>query len=70
MWEGLRLYDGVWAFLDEDMDRLFGSLKSVSLDPGMRWGDVVSVLYRTAATNQAHTDAHCRLMITRGLMRP
>ncbi len=23
VWEGLRLYDGVWAFVDEHFDRLF-----------------------------------------------
>ena len=23
MWEGMRLYDGEWAFFDEHMDRLF-----------------------------------------------
>ena len=25
MWEGLRLYNGRWAFLEDHMDRLFGS---------------------------------------------
>ncbi|MFT5897251.1 MAG: branched-chain amino acid aminotransferase, partial [bacterium] len=35
MWEGMRLYDGVWVFFDEHMDRLFNSCKAVSLDIGM-----------------------------------
>ena len=32
MWEGMRLYRGVWAFFDEHMDRLFDSCRAVSLD--------------------------------------
>ncbi|MCL6286152.1 aminotransferase class IV [Ruegeria sp. 2012CJ41-6] len=66
MWEGLRLYDGEWAFFDEHMDRLFNSLKSVSIDIGMGPEDVRDILDRTAAANDMVSDAHCRLMITRG----
>ena len=32
MWEGMRLYNGKWAFFDEHMDRMFNSLKAVSID--------------------------------------
>lgn len=66
MWEGLRLYDGEWAFFDEHMDRLFNSCKSVSLDIGMTKSEILDVLNRTAAANAMTSDAHCRLMITRG----
>jgi len=66
MWEGMRLHDGEWAFFDEHMDRLFNSLKSVSLDPGIGPEGVRDILDRTAAANGMVTDAHCRLMITRG----
>lgn len=66
MWEGLRLYDGVWAFFDEHMDRLFNACKSVSIDIGMSKAEVLAALNATAAANDMTTDAHCRLMITRG----
>ncbi|MEO0916286.1 MAG: aminotransferase class IV [Pseudomonadota bacterium] len=66
MWEGLRLYDGQWAFFDEHMDRLFNSLKAVSIDPGLTPSDVRDLLDRTAAANNMVGDAHARLMITRG----
>ena len=66
MWEGMRLYDGVWAFFDEHMDRLFNSLKAISLDPGLTPRDVKALLDKTANANGMTTDAHCRLMITRG----
>ena len=32
MWEGMRLYNGTWAFFDEHMDRLFGSCKAVNIE--------------------------------------
>lgn len=66
MWEGLRLYDGEWAFFDQHMDRLFNSLKAVSLDIDLTQHDILDILDRTAAANDITSDAHCRLMITRG----
>ncbi|WP_370228288.1 aminotransferase class IV [Cognatishimia sp.] len=66
MWEGMRLYDGEWAFFDEHMDRLFNSLKSVSIALDMGPQDIHKLLNDTAAANDMTTDAHCRLMITRG----
>mgnify|MGYP001821923769 FL=1 len=67
MWEGMRLYDGKWAFFDEHMDRLFGSCKAVGIDIGMDRAGVLDALTRTAAANDMKTDAHCRLMVTRGV---
>ena len=66
MWEGMRLYDGEWAFFDEHMDRLFNSLKSVSLKIDETPEDIREILNKTAAANGMTGDAHCRLMITRG----
>ena len=66
MWEGLRLYNGVWAYFDKHMDRLFLSCKAVSLDIGMDRSGVANALALVQAANGMHTDVHCRLMITRG----
>nr|WP_321443273.1 aminotransferase class IV [uncultured Cohaesibacter sp.] len=66
MWEGMRLYNGKWAFFDDHMDRLFNSCKSVNLDIGMTREDIASALQKTANANGMTSDAHCRLMITRG----
>ena len=66
MWEGLRLHNGRWAFFDEHMDRLFNSLKSVSIELGMGPEDIRAILDRTAAANGMTNEAHCRLMVTRG----
>ncbi len=67
MWEGMRLYDGVWAFFDAHMDRFFNSCKAVSLDPGMSKDQMLDALNRTAEANGMTTDVHCRLMVTRGV---
>jgi len=67
MWEGLRLYDGVWAYFDDHMDRLFESCKAVALDVGMDRTGVADALARVQFANNMFTDVHCRLMITRGI---
>jgi len=67
MWEGMRLYDGVWAFLDEHMDRFFNSCKAVSLDVGTDKAGIAAALEKTRQANEMHDDVHCRLMLTRGV---
>ena len=66
MWEGMRLYNGEWAFFDAHMDRLFNSCRAVDLDIGHSPEGIRDILDRTAAANGMSGDAHCRLMITRG----
>ena len=71
VWEGLRLYDGNWSFLDDHMDRLFEAAKAIDLDIGLDRAGVIAALEATRAANDMHTDAHARLMVTRGVkMRP
>lgn len=67
MWEGMRLYNGKWAFFDEHMDRFFNSCKAVSLDVGMDRNGILDALTQTAAANGMTNDVHCRLMLTRGI---
>ena len=66
VWEGLRLYDGCWAFLDEHLDRLFGAAKAIDLDIGMDRDGVKAAIEATRAANGMTNDAHARLMVTRG----
>ncbi len=71
VWEGMRLYDGKWAFLDEHIDRLFEAAKAIDLDIGMDREGIKEALEQTRAANEMHSDAHARLMVTRGVkMRP
>ncbi len=67
VWEGLRLYNGHWAFLEEHIDRLFEAAKAIDLDIGMDREGVMSALIETQKANDMTTDAHARLMVTRGV---
>ncbi|HGG05973.1 MAG TPA: aminotransferase class IV [Aliiroseovarius sp.] len=71
IWEGLRLYNGTWAFLDDHLDRLFEASKALDLDIGLDRAGVISALEETRAANKMETDVHARLMVTRGVkIRP
>lgn len=67
IWEGLRLYNGRWAFMDDHFDRLFEAAKAIDLDIGMTRDALVSALLEMQKANKMTTDAHARLMITRGV---
>ncbi|WP_096786994.1 D-amino acid aminotransferase [Rhodobacter sp. CZR27] len=67
VWEGIRLYDGRWAFLDEHLERLFEAAKAIDLDIAMRPDQVAQAILDTQAANGMTTDAHARLMVTRGV---
>lgn len=67
IWEGLRLYNGKWAFLGEHMDRLFEASLAIDLDIGMDRTGVIEALEATRKANGMETDTHARLMITRGV---
>ena len=67
VWEGVRLYNGKWAFLDEHMDRLFEAAKAIDLDIGMDRKGVISALLDTQKYNEMFDNAHARIMITRGV---
>lgn len=71
VWEGLRLYHGTWAFVDEHLDRLFEAAKAIDLDIGLDRAGIMAALEETRAANDMHTDVHARLMATRGVkIRP
>ncbi len=67
VWEGIRLYNGRWTFLDEHIDRLFEAAKAIDLDIGLSRGAVIAAVLDTQAANGMVTDAHARLMVTRGV---
>jgi len=67
VWEGLRLYNGTWAFADEHLDRLFEAANAIDLDIGMTRDEVFQAVLETQKANEMHTDAHARLMVTRGV---
>ncbi|SOH93224.1 branched-chain amino acid aminotransferase [Monaibacterium marinum] len=67
VWEGLRLYNGTWAFRDLHIERLFEAAKAIDLDIGMTPQQIIAALDNTQQANEMVTDAHARLMVTRGV---
>jgi branched-chain amino acid aminotransferase len=67
VWEGIRLYNGRWAFLDQHIDRLFEAATCIDLAIGMTKDQVKQALVDTQAANGMVSDAHARLMVTRGV---
>jgi branched-chain amino acid aminotransferase len=67
VWEGLRLYDGRWAFLDEHLGRLFEAARAIDLEVGRTKEELAAALEETRAANGMVHDAHARLMVTRGV---
>ena len=67
VWEGLRLYNGRWAFIDEHLDRLFAAAKAIDLSIGLSCEQIKEALLETQNANNMVSDAHARVMITRGI---
>src|SRR5690606_33080186 len=67
IWEGIRLHQGRFAFLDRHLDRLFQAAAATRIDIGMTREEVTQALYATVERNRMHTDVHVRLMVSRGL---
>ncbi len=65
IWEGIRLHQGVFVFLDRHLDRLFAGAKAIDLDIGSR-EEIVAALEATVRQNDMTNNVHLRLMITRG----
>src|ERR687890_1532946 len=68
VWEGIRLHEGEFAFLDLHLDRLFEGAKTIDLDVGMTREELTSALHETVRRNDMVGSAgvHVRLMVTRG----
>lgn len=66
VWEGLRLYDGKWAFWEEHFDRLFEAARAIDLDIGVNKNSLFKMLEQTRTQNKMYSEVHARLMVTRG----
>lgn len=66
VWEGLRLYNGRLAFVDEHLERLYESAYFLDIDIGVSRAEMKEILQKTIDANQMVHDAHLRLMVSRG----
>ena len=69
VWEGLRLYNGKWAFLNQHIDRLFEAARAIDLDISLSKTQMVDIVENTRVANKMTNDVHARLMVTRGKKR-
>ena len=67
IWEGIRLVNKKWLFLDDHIDRLFEGAKAINLDIGLTKNDIKKELFKTQEANKMTDKAHARLMVTRGV---
>lgn len=66
VWEGIRVYKGRMAFLNEHLDRLWEGAKAIAMDIGISREAMIVRLEETIAANQMDA-CHIRLMVTRGV---
>ena len=67
VWEGLRLHNGIIAFLDDHLQRLYQGAKALDLDIGLSKDQLAARVYQTIQANNMHDHVHIRLMVTRGV---
>jgi len=67
IWEGLRLYNGKFGFLDQHLKRIYEAAKFMDMDIGMSAKKLEEELYRLVEANGMVHGVHARLMITRGV---
>ncbi len=66
IWEGIRLVNNSWLFLDEHLDRLFEGCKAIDINITLSRDDIKKAILDTQRINNMTNSAHARLMITRG----
>ncbi len=66
VWEGLRVYNGRVAALDEHLERLANSAKALAFVGAPSTDEVKAALFETLNANGMRDDAHVRLTLTRG----
>ena len=66
VWEGLRLYDGKIAELNEHMDRLFDSAHAMAFEGIPTRESVIEAIKQTLEANSMRDDVHIRMTLTRG----
>jgi branched-chain amino acid aminotransferase len=67
VWEGLRLYSGGIAFLDQHLERLYEGAKAIDMEIGLTPAELTRRIFECLDANGMQDGVHVRLMVTRGL---
>src|SRR5438874_5293672 len=66
VWEGLRVYDGKIFCINQHLDRLHASAKTLAFVDIPTKEYIWDAIRQTLKANNMHTDTHIRLTLTRG----
>ena len=66
IWEGIRLVNNKWMFLDDHLKRLFEGCKAIDIEMNLSVDDIKKAIFETQKINSMNDSAHARIMITRG----
>jgi branched-chain amino acid aminotransferase len=66
VWEGLRVYDGRIFSLDEHLNRLMESAKSLAFEKIPSIAFIKDAIFTTLKANKMYDETHIRLTLTRG----
>ena len=66
IWEGIRLVNNTWLFLDEHLDRLYEGCKAIDIQLDEDKKFVTNAIIETQKINNITDAAHARVMVTRG----
>ena len=67
VWEGIRLIQDKWIFLDEHINRLFEGARAIDLELGLSAEQITNAILETQHANNMSDQAHARVMFTRGV---
>ena len=66
IWEGIRLVNNNWMFLEEHLNRLFEGCKAIDIKLNLSRDDIKQAIVDTQLINDMTDSAHARVMVTRG----
>ncbi|WP_299365038.1 aminotransferase class IV [Winogradskyella sp.] len=69
VWEALRLHDGVLVFLEDHLNRLWQSAKTVGMALPFSKEELTTKVWDTLNANKMQDGVHVRIMVTRGIKK-
>lgn len=69
VWEGIRLYKGKLAFVNDHLERLWIAAKAIGLDIPFSQEEMIKRIQSTIEINKMFDQVHIRVMLTRGFKK-
>ena len=69
VWEGIRLYKGKLAFINDHLERLWATAKATGINLPFTKSELIEKIQSTVDVNDMFDQIHIRVMITRGIKK-